>query len=144
MSAIRELLELVRELSRSEYFDKKVLIDVVLSAALKRDHKVFGCLMKRLASVVKSIGVPKGHWQPYWLAATKAFECWKSGWSEHKCVDYAVAAVAGMPNVDVRKVEEIARAVYRQAGDLISECEAWVKRIEPGSTEETRRAPARR
>jgi len=143
MSALRELIQTIKEIADAEYIDKKTLVDVVLSAALKKDHEVFGCVMKGLARIVKSRNPPKGHWQPYWLAATKAFECWKSGWAEQKCVDYAVAAVAGMPNVDTRLVEAIARDVYRNAGDIVSECKAWIKKIEH-RVEQAGARPARR
>jgi hypothetical protein len=66
----------------------KEAVDAVASVKLKRPHRRFGEMMKRLAYDIKSAlgaNYKKGSWQSIWPVATKIFSCAVSGWSLDTC-----------------------------------------------------------
>jgi len=138
MSSLLDFIKLLQEVRELPYEDAKAAVDVINSLFLKHPHKVFGNLIKCIAEEVKTLNPPKGHWQPYWIVAMKTFECWRAGKPKNVCIDYALSAVSGMPNVNHRLAVTIASRVYDKVQDCISNSGAWVKRYYPPERETAR------
>jgi len=97
-------------------------VDVVTSSSMKREHRKYGDIARKLAGVLKGIlaeaGIPKGQWQGYWTVAARCLSLARAG--HNLPVLRALAgSLAREMGLNPRVCDTIAIAVYEFADEIL-------------------------